>query len=358
MANNALIWIEAGRRFGFDDLVHWRDRGREPFEAAAVRIDTIVLGPHASAAFPEELRPFVAPGLTRRKQCDFSDIATFGLGRAWADADPHVVFVHNPVSRLVLDPNRARPADPIGSLREFYARLRRQRKGEQVVFAGVDAVRPVTFSGEDVLLEPTSSEGWASLADALGSVIGRAVDRYRATCDQVVDTVLAHRPPRAALRVISLHDTMNTQMRRDGALVVERPAADRLPTWVNFGNRGDARGEAEGDTPLTINGPELRRLATAWADALGLDQAGRRAGIWLNRPYKGAFETVHYGARLRSLGHPRVGAVQVEFLRESLLGSAATSRLHAPGDDWPHVDEDHCRRLAAALAAAGRTLRG
>lgn len=109
---------------------------------------------------------------------------TSSLGRAWAAADPGVVFVENPHSRLVLDPNRSPPADVMPGLREFFVRLQRQRAGEKIPFGGIDAV-------------------------------------FKA------------RKPGTALRVISLHDIMNTKMRADGAIVVERPAADRLPQLVN-----------------------------------------------------------------------------------------------------------------------------
>ncbi len=351
-----LLWREPGQRVGFDERVCWQGRGRQAFEAAAGRIDTIVLGPHASAAFPAELRPFVAPALTLRKQCDFSDRVTDDLGRAWVQADPHVVYVRNPVSRLVLDPNRAPPADPMAGLREFHARLARQRAGEKVGFGGVDAVRPITFGGEDVLPEPTSEDGWRALGAALADAAARTVQAYRGCCDEVVQAVLAARDAAAPLRVVSLHDTMNTKMRADGAIVVERPEADRLPPWANLGNKGDAHGDAQ-DDPITLDGAELRRIAAAWADAFGLQGAARQTGILLNRPYKGAYETVHHGARLRALGRPRVGALQVEFLRETLLGPAAVARLHAPGDDWPAADTAHLGQVAAALARAGQALR-
>jgi N-formylglutamate amidohydrolase len=145
-------------------------------------------------------------------------------------------------------------------------------------------------------------------------------------------------------------------MRGDGAIVVQRPEADRLPRWANLGNKGDTHGDAL-DDPLTLDGAELRRIAAAWADAFGLDGAERETDILLNRPYKGAFETVHYGARLRLLAAARVGAVQVEFLRETLLGPAAVATLHEPGDGWPQVDAAHIGAIAAALARAGQALR-
>jgi N-formylglutamate amidohydrolase len=352
----SLIWIDAGRRFGFDDLVFWHDRGRRQFADIAAQVDTIVLGPHGSAAFPEELRPFVAPAFTRRMQCDFSDLTTAGLGRAWSQADAHVVYVENPVSRLVLDANRAPPADAMAGLREFYRRLARQRAGENLDFAGVDAVRPITFGGLDVLPEPATPALWAALASALTESAGRTVQAYRDCCEQVLQTVLDRRPPELQLRVISLHDTMNTRMREDGAIVLPRPEADLLPPWANLGNRGDAQGDAVNE-PLTLEGAELRRIAAAWADALGLQGQARQTGILLNRPYKGAYETLHHGQRLRKLNKARVGALQVEFLRETLLGPAAVAKLHLPGDDWPDVDSALLADLAAALARAGQSLR-
>lgn len=355
--DNGLQWIAPGRRYRVQDLVFWQGQGTQSLADAAARFDTIVLGPHASAAFPRELQPFIAPGLSLRKQCDYSDCITAALGRAWAQADPHVVYIENPVSRLVLDANRAPPAQPIDGLRTFYQRLARLRAGETVSFAGVDAVRPITFAGEDVLLEPRTEDAWRQLAAVLHDAAARTVAVYRESCEDVLRTVLAQRPAGAPLRVISLHDTMNTKMRLDGAIVVERAAADRLPDWANLGNRGDAQGDPV-DEPVTIDGAELRRMAAAWAQALGLDaEAGSRA-VLLNRPYKGAHETLHFGAQLRALQQPAVGALQVEFRREALLGAAAVARLHAPGDDWPAPDDAHIGAIATALAAAGQALRG
>ena len=150
-------WIPAGRTFSFDELVFWQGKGSVPFNVAAARADTVVLGPHAGARFPAELQPFVDPALTRRKQYDYSDAITSPLGRAWAAADPAVIFVECPHSRVVLDPNRAPPADAMSSLREFFRRLERLRADESVSFAGIDAIRPITFSGETVLMPPRMS---------------------------------------------------------------------------------------------------------------------------------------------------------------------------------------------------------
>ena len=349
-------WIPAGQRFGFNDLVFWQGQEAATFGAVAARIDTIVLGPHAGAGFPAELKPFVDLALTRRKQYDFSDVITSPLGRAWAAADPGLVFVECPHARVVLDPNRAPPADTIADLRAFFDRLERQRGGESVGFAGVDAIRPVTFSGETVLRQPANEAEWAALADALAAARCLGHDAYRSACNEVLETVLAARPKDAPLVVVGLHDTMNTKMRADGALVVERPVADRLPELVNFGNKGDAQGEFQSE-PLSLGATEMRRVAEAWALGFKLDAGARATDISLNRPYKGGYEVGHYGAILAARQQPRIGAFQVEFLREALLGPVATKHLHQPGGDWPAVDEAHLGRVVAALLEAGRRLR-
>ena len=354
--NSAIDWIPAGQRHGFDDLVFWHDKGSVPFVARAAKIDTIVLGPHAGARFPTELQPFVADGLTRRKQYDFSDVITGPLGRAWAAADPHVVFIECPHARVALDPNRAPPPDPQADLRAFFERLQRQHAGESVSFSGIDAIRPITFSGETVLVPPANEAQWAALTGALASVRALGHDAYRSACDQVIDAVLQARAPDAPLVVVGLHDTMNTKMRADGALVVERPPADRLPTLVNFGNRGDANGDALAQ-PLTLPGAEMRRIADAWAHAFGIGPSARADAISLNRPYPGGYEVIQYGALLAQSGQPRVGAYQVEFLREALLGPKATAHLHQPGGDWPAVDAAHLAGIVGALVEAGRLLR-
>ena len=338
-----LLWLEAGRSYEFDDLVFWQDRGKRPFEAVAGSIRTVVLGPHASAAFPAELKPFIAPGLTRRKQFDYSDVLTSALGRVWAAADPTLVFIENPHSRLVMDPNRAPPTQPLEDLREFWARLARQRAGEAAVsFAGVDAIRPITFSGEDVLLAPADEAGWAALAEALSRSHALGPQAYNMAVERVIETVRSMGSP-LGLLVLSLHDTMNTKMRADGAIVVERPVADRLPAWVNLGNRGNERGEG---SEVSLPAASLRRLAAAWTRALG----AASEEISLNQPYKGAYETLYWGKALA--GRPDSGAVQAEFRREALLGPAATRYLQQPGTDWPQELSEHLADIALKLAQA------
>jgi hypothetical protein len=347
MATN-LLWLPAGRQYVTEELLHWQGRGHESFERAAARWRTVVLGPHSSAAFPAELRPFVAAGLTRRQQFDYSDVVTGALGRAWALADPEVVFVENPHSRLVLDPNRAPPAQPIEGLREFWSRLARQRAGESgESFAGVDAIRPITFAGADVLLAPRDAAGWAAIGDALARCAAQGPLVYAAAARQVIGAIRASSPARGVL-VISLHDTMNAKIRADGAIADERAPADRLPAWVNFGNLGDERGEPSPATaPISLDPGRMRALAAAWASALGAADDE----ISLNRPYKGAYETQAWG---RELGQRAgSGAVQVEFRREALLGPALAAHLRLPGHDWPAFDSAHIGRVAQALAQAG-----
>jgi len=348
---SGLAWWPAGRRFAFEEMVHWHAQGTRSFEAAARQCDTVVLGPHAGSAFPAELAPFIAPGLDRRRQADFSDCATSPLGRLWAEADPQVVFVENPHSRLVLDPNRPPPADPIAGLRECFARLERQSSGEPVSLAGVDAIRPVTFSGEPVLIAPPNQEGWTRLATALATAIANGPGAYNATVAGVIGSVLAARAGQA-LQVISLHDTMNAKMRSDGAIALERPEADRLPDWVNFGNFGDARGEPVGGDVVSQGPQAVRALAQAWAQALGAPASA----FTFNRPYKGAHETRFWGEKLGALSNGS-GALQVEFRREALLGARSTAHLMQPGADWPDFDLQHLAAIATALAEAGAVLR-
>jgi hypothetical protein len=49
--------------------------------------------------------------------------------------------------------------------------------------------------------------------------------------------------------------------------------------------------------------------------------------------------------------------LQVEFLRETLLGPRATAELHQAGDGWPEVDQAHLAEVVGRLVRAGRLLR-
>ena len=345
-----LLRHEPGRTFGFTDLVTWHDKPR-PFTDVAASIDTVILGPHASATFPAEFAPFVDPSLDLRRQCDFSDCLTSPLGRLWARADPSVVFVENPFSRLVSDPNRPPPDDPIAGLRQCFERIAQAEAGTLPSLAGVDAIRPITFSGAPVLREPRSEQQWTELTDILRDCIARGPAAYAAITAEVIDQVLAARPSRPVL-VISLHDTMNALMRPDGAIADMRSPSDLLPTWVNFGNRGDTTGNPTGDMPVSLAAPQANRLLRSWQTAL----RANLADFTLNRPYKGAYETQLWGERLTPRG-ARSGAIQVEFRREALLTPEAAAHLAEPGSDWPAPDMFHLGRIAVALATAGGAYR-
>jgi hypothetical protein len=138
-----LVWIPEGIAFGEDDFVYYAGKGDRPFDEIADRFDLIVTGPHATAGIPRELEGWIEPGMTARKQHDFSDCTTSAVGRAWAAADPGVLYIENPHPRVLYDPNRPHPDDPEHDLREFFARIHAAERGSDVSFGGVDALRPI-----------------------------------------------------------------------------------------------------------------------------------------------------------------------------------------------------------------------
>ncbi|CAE7784519.1 unnamed protein product, partial [Symbiodinium sp. CCMP2456] len=273
---------------------------------------------------------------------DFSDVITSPVGRAWAAADDRVVFVENPHSRVVADPNREQGADMEALLRQCFARLRQDRGAS---LAGVDQVRPVTFSGEDVILEPTEA-AWPELMKALQTSAKLGPLAYEAAKDRVMELVLISRHARSPLTVIGFHDTNNWKMRADGALVVERPEKDRMPPFCNFGNQGDFVGNAKEGKSLLMPATEMRRVARAWAEAF--DQAAEQdflkpkdfaymEQVSFNRPYDGGHEVRDWARRLPTTETPPA-IFQVEFARSFLLGPKASKELREPDLSWPAVD--------------------
>lgn len=389
--DGGLAWVEAGRRFDLDDITWFSGKGERPLEEVLPAVDTIVTGPHASAALPEELRPYVAPGLTRRLQFDFSDMSTSAVGRRWAEIDPHVLFVENPHPRAVRDPNRPRPADLEADLREAFRRLESGEHRPSIV--GVDAVRPVTFGYLPLLRRPGDDLGWRLLAVALTEAAALGVDVYERARDDLVQRVVEAKcraltsldpatTPAAEVRsarmlfVLALHDTMNFTALPDGAIAGERAPADRLPDLVALSNRGDeagevrasASGELLGAGEMTTVRPRwLRAVATAYRRAFGAWSPG---DVALNRPYLGGNEIQAAGRVLAEL-EPRtvvrhadgsriglvLGAFQDEFLRERLVGPEVTATLMQPGGSWPEVPAGHVADLAEKLRRAHDELR-
>lgn len=392
-----LVWLPVGARFGFDDLVFFARKNLSDFSDVAADIDLVLTGPHASAALPRELEPFVDGSLTERLQFDYSDIISDSLARRWAEIDPRVVYVRNPVSRLIFDQNRARPNDPEADLREAFARIADARPGKSVSFGGVDAIRPVTFAGRPVLVEPKGDAHYTTLVETIVACAVRMSWSYGDTRDRVLDTVyekkvatlrdlplnsIDHATFHSAtnLQVQCVHDTMNCTARDDGAVAELRPVSAQLPGLVSLSNRGDLRGEArppaepgplQMEDVLTMSPSGLRSVARALQLGFEIDEARCDAEIRLNTPYQGAWEVQAIGRRLRDMAaratirhrsgggflHLAVGAYQAEYLRETLLGSRAVAQIQRPGSDWPVPDNALIDTLAQKLKASQDLLR-
>lgn len=380
-------WIPAATRFTTADMVFHHRVGECDLDDVLADVDVVVTGPHATAAFPEEMRPFVDPGLTRRLQHDFSDVSTSPVARRWAQLDPRVLYIEDPHPRAVRDANRPRPADIGATLREAFDRLEAAPDARPSL-AGVDAVRPVTFGYLPVLRRPQDEAGWNALVGALTTAGTNGIDQYERVRDSLIDRVVEAKLRRLAaldpasttaadwnsattLDVLSIHDTMNHTARPDGAVCLERAAQDRLPAVVALSNRGDARGEVrpsdaaglrgEIDVP-TMAPTRIRSIGAAYRRAF---DAWEPDDVGYNRPYLGGHETQLAGPHLRRLAplavvrpvgaparHLRLGAWQNEFCREFLLGPEATAAMMAPGAHWPGVPAERVEWLARRLQFA------
>jgi hypothetical protein len=370
-------WLPEGRQFTPEEIVFFRRQETIPLRDALPRFDVLVTGPHATAAIPAELKPFLSRRLTRRKQFDFSDVSTSAIGRRWAQIDSHVLYVENPHPRLVLDPNRRSPSDLEADLRVAFARIRAAGPGQPVNLDGVDAVRPVTFAFEPVLLEPVGQAGWCRLVRQLRNCAARGTDVYTATRDRLLGELLRARCPAALtpmLHVVSLHDTMAAVVRPDGAITNARSPLECLPQLVSVANMGDARGEpptAAGGVPsgppVTIAPRELRRIAAAFRVAAGVPPMLGGRFVAMNRVYRGGWETIAAGRQTHCrnwtpLSHgshsSRIGAYMAEFAREVLLDPLALTTLSSPGTNWPPQEPAHVDRMAQLLKATYQILRG
>jgi hypothetical protein len=354
--------IPAGTTFAASDLIHWADPEHRSLEDAIAEADLLVTGPHASAEVPAELAGFLDAGFTRRLQFDFTDVSTGPVARTWAGLDRRTIYVEDPHPRLVRDANRPRPDDLGASLREAFERVRSAGAGQKVDLKGVDAIRPVTFAFHPVFVEPTDDSGWNEMVATFEEVGARGIDVYERTRDELLDRLVEARlragrdsgAPRRLL-TLSLHDTMNHTARVDGAVAVERPEADRLPAIVALSNRGDERGDARGEEPVSMAPELVRRLADAHRGAFG---AVASTDVVLNHPYLGGHETTTGGIALGGLADRaaeagvQLGAVQAEFRREFLLGDVTAAEMMEPGTGWPAINEDRARLLARELRDA------
>ena len=381
-------WIPEGTRFGESEMAYFVGHGERDIADALADVDLVVTGPHASAAFPAELQPFVDVRFTKRLQYDFTDVSTSPVARRWAEIDPHVLYIEDPHPRAVRDANRARPDDLVAGLREAFDRLDDDAPQTRPSLEGVDAVRPVTFGYLPVYVKPQTDAGWNELGGALATAGALGIDEYERVRDDLIERVIDAKLRRLAaidpaactvaewnsattLDVLSFHDTMNHTARPDGAICLERKPADRLPQVVAMSNRGDRNGDlVESDSAglrddagvTTMRPTHLRAIGNAYRmafDAWGPDD------VAYNRPYPGGHETTTAGPMLRSIeplavvrpkgGQPRrlrLGAWMNEFLREFLLGSESTDHLMQPGTDWMLPPDERVDWLAERLRHA------
>jgi hypothetical protein len=381
-------WIPEGTQFGEREMAYFVGHGERDIDEVLAGIDLIVTGPHASAAFPAELQPFVDVRFTKRLQYDFTDVSTSPVARRWAELDPHVLYIEDPHPRAVRDANRARPADLIAGLREAFDRLDEDAPTKRPSLAGVDAVRPVTFGYLPVYTKPRTDTEWNELAGALTTAGTLGIDQYERVRDDLIERVIEAKVRRLAaidpaectvaewntattLDVLSFHDTMNHTAQPDGAICLERQPADRLPQVVAMSNRGDAFGELRESDDAVVRAAEgiptmrpehLRAIGNAYRmafDAWGADD------VAYNRPYIGGYETTTVGPMLRTIeplavvrpksSQPRglrLGAFQNEFLREFLLGPESTEHLMQAGTDWIYPPDDRVDWLAERLRHA------
>ncbi|MFK8024765.1 MAG: N-formylglutamate amidohydrolase [Ilumatobacter sp.] len=381
-------WIPEGTSFGEADITFFAGKTQRSLDDALAEVDLIITGPHASAAFPEELAPFVDTRFTKRLQFDFTDVSTSPIARRWAEIDPHVLYIEDPHPRAVRDANRERPDDLVAGLKEAFARLESAGEGGRPLLTGIDAIRPVTFGYLPVYRRPADDSEWTCFHRALVTAGALGVDAYERIRDglieRVIEAKLAHLAaldPAATsladwssathLDVLSIHDTMNHTARPDGAICVEREPPDRLPNVVALSNRGDGDGEVSPDSTGALRDPvevptmrpdRLRSIARAYRTAF---DAHAPDDVAFNRPYRGGYETRLVGPRLRDLEprsvvrtgdgpvrRLRLGAWQNEFLREFLLGADATAALKEPGREWTTPSEERIDWIAHRLRAA------
>ena len=117
-------------------MTYFVGRGERDIDDVLADVDLVVTGPHASAAFPAELQPFVDVRFTKRLQYDFTDVSTSPIARRWAEIDPHVLYIEDPHPRAVRDANRPRPDDLVAGLREAFDRLDEDAPDDPAIAGG------------------------------------------------------------------------------------------------------------------------------------------------------------------------------------------------------------------------------
>lgn len=353
MTAQGLDLIAEGTVFTPESITFYAQKHTRSLDDAIREADVLVSCPHAGARIPAEVAPYLADNLTQRLQYDFTDMATSAICRRWAEIDPRIIYVENPHPRLIRDPNRAKPEDTAARLREAIERVRAAGAWQKVDLAGVDAIRPVTFSFFPILEVPETDAELDRLVHTFTSVAANGLEVYERTRDDLTERMLDYRlRTGGSLTRLSFHDTMNTTTTRDGAVNVPRDAKDRLPEVVSLSNRGDAHGEERtSDDPIVMAASRIRALADAHREGFNVEAFDHVA---LNKPYLGSQEIIAAGARFRAAARDAaeaglvLSAVQAEFLREFLLGEAAVRELHEPGARWIQEDPARIDRIAKA----------
>lgn len=356
MSMRDLDLIPAGTVFTAEHITHYASPDTRSLEQAIAEADLLVSTPHSGAAIPEEIAEFLAPTLTKRLQYDYSDVATAAIVRRWAEIDSRIVAVINPHPRLIRDPNRAKPADIAGDLSAAIARVREAGPWQAVDLSGVDAIRPVTFSFYPILEIPEDEASVARLVQTFVQTAEQGLGVYERTRDELTERFLEKGLAQGGwFTRLSFHDTMNTTATREGAVNVARAQKDRLPAVVALSNRGDNAGERRSDAPAndhtTMNPLRLRLLAEAHRDGFDVQHDD---AVQLNQPYLGSQEIIAARDRFRAISDEAdaadfaADAVQAEFLREFLLGPAASAELQQPGTEWVQEDAAHIDMIAHA----------
>ena len=185
-------WIPAGTRFGIDEMAYFVGRGERDIDDVLADVDLVVTGPHASAAFPEEMQPFVDVRFTKRLQYDFTDVSTSPVARRWAADRPARAVHRGPASagRARRQPAAARSTSSPASARRSTGSTR--RPGEPALAGGRRrrAAGHVRLPAGATASPQTDAE-WNEFGGALGDRRrARASTEYEAVRDDLIERVI------------------------------------------------------------------------------------------------------------------------------------------------------------------------